>query len=117
LEARSTAEIPGGYGERAIYVANGAIELGGKRLVTGQMAILSQKASSIRAIQPSRVMALGGEPIGERFLFWNFVSSSEDRLRQAREDWRAGRMKLPDADDREFIPLPDGPLKTPPAMP
>ena len=117
LEARSTAEIPGGYGERAIYVANGAIEVGGERLVTGQMAILSQKASSVRAIQPSTVMALGGEPIGERFLFWNFVSSSEDRLRQAREDWRAGRMKLPDADDREFIPLPDSPLKTPPAMP
>jgi hypothetical protein len=57
-------------------------------------------------------MVLGGEPVGERFLYWNFVSSSQDRLRQASEDWKAGRMKLPDADDREFIPLPqDGAAK------
>ena len=47
--------------------------------------------------------------VGERFLYWNFVSSSKDRLAQAASDWRAERMKLPDADDAEFIPLPDEP--------
>lgn len=52
---------------------------------------------------------LGGEPIGERFIYWNFVSSSKERLAQAASDWRAGRMKLPDADNAEFIPLPDQP--------
>lgn len=52
-------------------------------------------------------MVLGGEPVGERFIYWNFVSSSKDRLSQAAADWKAGRMKLPDADDEEFIPLPE----------
>jgi len=55
----------------------------------------------------SIVMGLGGEPVGERFIEWNFVSSSKERLEQAKADWRAGRMKLPDLDSGEFIPLPD----------
>ena len=66
------------------------------------------------ALEPSTVMLLGGEPVGERFLDWNFVSSSKDRLEQAKADWRAGRMKLPDLDNGEFIPLPQTP---PPASP
>ena len=61
---------------------------------------------TLRAVAPSVVVALGGEPIGERFIEWNFVSSSRDRLKQAKADWRAGRMKLPVGDDQEFIPLP-----------
>ena len=60
-------------------------------------------------------IVLGGEPVGERFIDWNFVSSSKDRIEQAKADWRAGRMKLPDMDDQEFIPLPPDP--TPPANP
>ena len=48
---------------------------------------------------------LGGEPVGERFIEWNFVSSSKERIEQAKADWRAGRMKLPDYDNQEFIPL------------
>ena len=56
------------------------------------------------------MMLLGGEPVGERFIEWNFVSSSRERIEQAKSDWRAGRMKLPDLDHAEFIPLPgDGP--------
>jgi redox-sensitive bicupin YhaK (pirin superfamily) len=50
-------------------------------------------------------MALGGEPVGERFIEWNFVSSRRERIEQAKADWRAGRMKLPDFDHQEFIPL------------
>ena len=52
-------------------------------------------------------MLLGGEPVGERFIEWNFVSSSKERIEQAKADWRAGRMKLPDLDNGEFIPLPE----------
>jgi redox-sensitive bicupin YhaK (pirin superfamily) len=112
MEARATAEIPAAYSERAVYVAKGQVEIGGRSLTAGQMGVLNKEASSVRAAQPSTVMVLGGEPVGERFLYWNFVSSSQDRLRQASEDWKAGRMKLPDADDREFIPLPqDGAAK------
>ena len=73
----------------------------------GQMLVLGKGASQVRAAEQSDVMVLGGEPIGERFIHWNFVSSSKDRLAQAAADWKAGRMKLPDADDAEFILLPD----------
>jgi redox-sensitive bicupin YhaK (pirin superfamily) len=67
------------------------------------------QAVTIRALAPSIVMALGGEPLGTRFIEWNFVSSSKDRIEQAKADWSAGRMKLPDRDSGEFIPLPPGP--------
>ena len=62
----------------------------------------------VTAQAPSTVMVLGGEPIGERFIFGNFVSSSKTRLKEAKEDWKQGRMKLPDGDDQEFTPLPEG---------
>jgi hypothetical protein len=61
------------------------------------------------AVTDTEIMLLGGEPLGERFLEWNFVSSSKARLEQAKADWRAGRMKLPDLDHDEFIPLPADP--------
>lgn len=67
-------------------------------------------------IEAATVMLLGGDPVGERYLYWNFVSSSRNRLAQAASDWRAGRMKLPDADDAEFIPLPEGPLSSASAL-
>jgi redox-sensitive bicupin YhaK (pirin superfamily) len=105
----ATAEIPAGYSERALYIASGAVELDGTRHQAGRMLVLSAAASRVRALEPATIMVLGGEPVGERFLHWNFVSSSQDRLAQAAADWRAGRMKLPDADDEEFIPLPDDP--------
>jgi redox-sensitive bicupin YhaK (pirin superfamily) len=103
----STAEIPSAYTERALYVAAGAVELDDTRHQAGRMLVLGAAASRVRALEPATIMVLGGEPVGERFLHWNFVSSSKDRLAQAASDWRAGRMKLPDADDEEFIPLPD----------
>jgi redox-sensitive bicupin YhaK (pirin superfamily) len=101
----ATAEIPPGHKERALYIAAGAIELGGMRYESGTMLVLDSTASRVRALERSTVMVLGGEPVGERFLYWNFVSSSKERLAQAASDWKAGRMKLPDADDAEFIPL------------
>jgi hypothetical protein len=54
-------------------------------------------------------MLLAGEPLGERFIEWNFVSSSRERIQQAKADWAAGRMKLPDLDHEEWIPLPAEP--------
>ncbi len=103
----ATAEIPGGHKERAIYIATGAVEMDGTRYEAGRMLVLGAAASSVRAVEQSAVMVLGGEPLGERFLYWNFVSSSKERLVQAASDWKAGRMKLPDADDKEFTPLPE----------
>ena len=105
----ATAEIPGGHAERAVYIASGAVELDGVTYGAGKMLVLGTDASRVRAAEHSAVMVLGGEPLGERFVYWNFVSSSKDRLAQAAADWKAGRMKLPDADDAEFTPLPDDP--------
>lgn len=114
LDAGGRAEVPMGYPERALYIARGVIEIDGVRYEAGRMLVLGADVSSFRALVSATVMVLGGEPVGERFLFWNFVSSSKDRLAQAAEDWKAGRMKLPDADHDEFIPLPSADTAPPP---
>jgi redox-sensitive bicupin YhaK (pirin superfamily) len=63
---------------------------------------------ALRAEEKSRIVLLGGAPLdGERYLFWNFVSSSKERLEQAKRDWKEGRFPKVPGDDVEFIPLPD----------
>jgi redox-sensitive bicupin YhaK (pirin superfamily) len=100
-------DIPAEYSERAMYCAAGSVEVEGNALRGGQMAVLSTGGSvSVVAREPAIVMVLGGEPIGERFMLWNLVSSRQERLLQAKEDWIQGRMRLPDADHAEFIPFP-----------
>ena len=100
------------YPERAAYVASGALEAGGRRFETGEMLVFSpRRQATLRAVTPATVMLLGGEPVGERFIEWNFVSSSRERIEQAKADWRAGRIKLPDLDHDEFIPLPPDPAR------
>lgn len=99
---------PKGYSERALYVAKGSIEVGDRTLHVGQMAVLEKNADPVvRALEPSTVMLLGGEPLGPRHIWWNFVASSQERIEDAKADWKAGRMKLPVGDDHEFIPLPE----------
>jgi len=99
--------VPDDHEERAVYCATGAIEVDGQTLDAGQMAILTPRQSArVRALAPSIVMLLGGAPVGKRFIEWNFVSSSKDRIEQAKADWKAQRMKLPDLDDQEYTPLP-----------
>ncbi len=61
----------------------------------------------ILAKENTTLMLLGGEPLGERFIWWNFVSSRKERIEQAKEDWKQGRIILPPNDNKEFIPLPD----------
>ena len=117
LEAGATAELPAEYSERAAYVAQGVVEIDGRQLNEGQMAVLLPGMTvPVTAVTKAIVMLLGGEPVGERFIEWNFVASSKDRIAQAKADWRAGRMKLPDADDQEFVPLPPDPPGPAPAM-
>lgn len=108
MAAGARRSVTTAYPERAVYCASGEVEVGGTMLATGQMAVLEGgEAVDVVARQPATVMVLAGEPIGERFLLWNFVSSSKERLEQAAEDWRQHRMKLPVGDDREFIPMPE----------
>jgi hypothetical protein len=110
LDAGARVELPAQYPERAAYVAAGEVEVDGQRFAEGRMLVF-QPGDPVRltAAGPAILMLLGGEPIGERFIEWNFVSSSKDRIAQAKADWRAGRMKLPDLDNGESIPLPPEP--------
>jgi redox-sensitive bicupin YhaK (pirin superfamily) len=98
-------------------VVRGAIEIEGQRHAAGRMIVMGAGAP-IRfcAVGSSTVMLAAGEPVGQRYIEWNFVSSSRARIEQAKADWRAGRMKLPDRDNTEFIPLPADPPPPPNPM-
>lgn len=116
LAPGARVQLPAEYPERAAYVAAGSIETGGRTFRTGMMLVFTPgQPVLLTGIEHSTVMLLGGEPLGERFIEWNFVSSSRERIQQAKADWRAGRMKLPDLDHDEFIPLPADPPASNPA--
>ena len=107
LAAGAKIKLPGQTPERAVYVVSGRVQTAGQALAAGRMLVLSPESDAVvEAIEPATVMTLGGEPVGKRFIDWNFVSSSQHRIEQAKADWRSGRMKLPDFDHDEFIPLP-----------
>jgi redox-sensitive bicupin YhaK (pirin superfamily) len=108
LNAGARAGIPADYPERAAFVASGSVEIDGQTIAAGQMAVFKPgEMVAVTALQDAEVMILGGEPVGPRFIDWNFVSSSRERIEQAKADWRAQRMKLPDLDHDEFVPLPE----------
>ncbi|MFC3068792.1 pirin family protein [Phenylobacterium soli] len=116
LDAGAKAQLPAAYPERAAYVAQGVVEVDGQQFHEGQMLVFQAGQPVLfTAVTPATVMLLGGEPVGPRLIEWNFVASSKERIEQAKADWRAGRMKLPVADDKEWIPLPGDP--PPPANP
>ncbi|MGE0829643.1 MAG: pirin family protein [Hyphomonadaceae bacterium] len=98
---------PGGASERAAYIVRGQVACDGQSHGAGRMLIFGAgEAPVLTAETAALVLLIGGEPLGERFLFWNFVASSKERLEAAKADWRAGRFALPPGDDQEFIPLP-----------
>jgi len=107
LRAGARAQLAAEYPERAAFIAAGSVEVDGRVFSEGQMLIFAAGQPVLfTAVADAEIMLLGGEPIGERFVEWNFVSSSKARIEQAKADWRAGRMKLPDRDNGEFIALP-----------
>jgi redox-sensitive bicupin YhaK (pirin superfamily) len=107
LEAGATVGLPAQYEERAVYVTEGEIEVEGSRYGPGQMAVFAAGATAaVRATTPSRAMLLGGAPLdGPRYIWWNFVSSSRERIEQAKRDWQRGGFAPVPGDD-ERIPLP-----------
>ena len=117
LQTNASIELPQQYSERAIYVMAGSVELSSERLTSGKMAVLKPHIPvRLRALEPTHLMMLGGESVGPRYIEWNFVSSSKERIEQAKADWRAGRMPLPTYDHDEFIPLPDRSVTSPNPM-
>ena len=111
MNAGATIPIDADADERAVLVANGEASLDGERLVTHSLYVLKPGQSmTLRAESNARVMLLGGEAFTTpRHVWWNFVSSSRDRIYQAKSDWKAGKFPLVPGDDKEFIPIPDVP--------
>ena len=113
LQPGARLTMPAEYPEQALYVVDGTLDLGRDgRFEQGQLLVLKPGATVTLAASENRgarVMLLGGEPMdGPRYLTWNFVSSSSDRIEQAKEDWKAQRFpQVPG--ETEFIPLPDLP--------
>jgi len=100
--------LPKEHSERAVYVAKGSIEVDGQYYQEGHMLVFSKGVDpKILAKENATLMLMGGEPLGERFIWWNFVSSRRERIEQAKEDWKQGRIILPPNDNKEFIPLPE----------
>ena len=117
LRAGASTGVVCDYTERAVYVASGRISVDGQAFDAGQMIVFAAgDAATIKAVESATVMLLGGEPVGPRHIWWNFVSSSRERIEQAKADWKDGRFALPKDDDREFIPLPEDPPPPPEPM-
>ncbi|MEX2202245.1 MAG: pirin family protein [Dongiaceae bacterium] len=108
LEAGATLPIGAEHEERAIYVLNGPVRIAGDAFEAGRLLILRPgDAITISSDSGARFMVLGGETMdGPRHLWWNFVSSSKERIEQAKADWQEGRFGKV-VDDTEFIPLPE----------
>lgn len=108
LAAGARLELRFEYPERAIYIAEGRIEIAGMSFEAGRMLVFpSGNVITVTATATAQLLLLGGEPLdGPRHLWWNFVSSSADRIEQAKADWRKGRFpNVPG--ETEFIPLPE----------
>ena len=107
LPAGRELTIPAAVEELAAYVVSGDVAVSGSNYKGGVLLVAnSGEPLAMKAGEDSRVMIIGGEPLGERHIWWNFVSSSRQRIEQAKDDWRGGRFEPVPGDD-EFIPLPE----------
>ena len=108
LAAGARLPLDASHEERGIYVVEGTIEIAGDAFEAMQLLVFRPgDPITVTARTPARLMLLGGEPMdGPRHIWWNFVSSSKDRIEQAKADWQAGRF-TPVPGDAEFIPLPE----------
>jgi hypothetical protein len=116
LAANARLPIAADYEQRAVYVIRGRIDIDGGSFEGSQLVVLRPgQHITVRALEPAQLLLLGGAAMdGPRHVWWNFVSSSTERIEQAKEDWREGRLgRVPG--DAEFIPLPATPaLRTSP---
>jgi redox-sensitive bicupin YhaK (pirin superfamily) len=109
LSPNAALPLPEEHEERGVYVLLGAVEVAGTRFESGRMLLFrAGDPATVRAgAEGARLLLLGGAAMdGPRFIFWNFVSSSRDRIEQAKADWKEGRFDKVPGDEKEFIPLP-----------
>ena len=108
LDATRRLAVPAAHEQRGIHVVQGSVDIGGGQLAAGEMAILETGAEAVvTAREPARLLLFGGARLdAPRHVWWNFVSSREERIAQAASDWESGRFpKVPG--ETEFIPLPE----------
>jgi hypothetical protein len=109
MPAGAGLRVPDEHEERAAYIVDGEVACGARRFAGSRMLVFSPNADVVlHAERPSRLVLLGGAPMdGPRHIWWNFVSSSKERIERAKLDWREGRFPKVPADPSDFIPLPD----------
>ena len=108
LQKGAPFALPKEHEERGFYIVKGAVEIAGHTYSEGKMLVFTKGVDPLIVAQvETTLMLLGGEPLGQRFIWWNFVSSRKERIEQAKDDWKHGRFILPPNDHEEFIPLPD----------
>ncbi|MEM6385800.1 MAG: pirin family protein [Pseudomonadota bacterium] len=116
LQAGAKLPLPDNHEDRGAYVVEGSVEIAGDSFAAGQMMVFrpGDRVSMTAGPLGARIMLLGGETLeGPRYIWWNFVASSKERIEEAKEAWAQGewetnpRFQLPPGDDQEFIPLPD----------
>ena len=115
LSPGAALPLPEGHEERCAYVVQGAVEVAGTRFEAGRMLLFRAGDRLVLRAGPegARLLMLGGAAMdGPRFIFWNFVSSSRERIEQAKADWEAGRFGKVPGDEHEFIPLPQTRVRT-----
>ena len=109
LARGASLTVPGAARERALYGVDAPFTLDGTSVEPHRMVVLAEGATprlAVAADAPARLVLIGGEPLGHRFVWWNFVHSRRERITQAADDWQAGRFATVPGDDREFISLP-----------
>lgn len=109
LGAGGRLPLPTGHEERGIYVSEGSIDVSGETHEAGRLVVFHPRDPIVISTRTgARFMMLGGEPMdGPRYIWWNFVSSSKDKLEAAKDDWKQARFAIVPGDEKEFIPLPE----------
>jgi redox-sensitive bicupin YhaK (pirin superfamily) len=109
LDAGATLPLDAEHEERAAYVLEGTVAVAGDSFEAGRLLVFRPgDALAIRALTPARLMLLGGETMdGPRHIWWNFVSSSKERIEEAKHDWKLGRFDKVFGDEKDFIPIPE----------
>lgn len=113
LEEGTKIALPTEHSERSVYITKGQLEIDNFKYNMGQMIVFVKTENPrITALEDTTFLMLGGEPLGERYIWWNFVSSRRERIEQAKADWKAGRIILPLNDNKDFIPLPETKIRS-----
>jgi len=109
MQPKCQLPVPSDHEELAIYVAEGVVSCGPERAEPGTMVVFGARTDvSLRAESAARLVLVGGKPLeGTRHIWWNFVSSSAERIERAKRDWKQGRFPKVPGDEVEFVPLPE----------